>query len=269
MWYNLRMQFTKTAGHETQKRLFLRVVETGRLAHAYAFVGEAGIGKTTFALELARLLGADPVLDVILIDSEEGVSIDETRSLRSRLTLSPAGKSKVAVIRADNLTEEAAASILKVLEEPPARSVIFLIAINYYSLLPTIASRVQKVAFSRSSDEEVGTIFANQEVVRLASGRIGRAYRLSQDQEFLAFVRDCETSYEILAEGRLVERFLTAGKIAAHEPAQISFFIRYCMDRLSRLDGKISLLGHKLYAALADLDGNVNVKLAVDNLFLP
>lgn len=261
-------QFTTTIGHEKQKRLFLRARETGRLAHAYAFAGEEGVGKTTFALECAAIMGAHPILDLIVIDSENPISVEETRNLRSRLSLSPAGKCKAAIIKADMLTEEAASSILKVLEEPPKKAFIFLITANFYSLLPTIASRVQKVMFARLADEEIRGSFPDEEIIRLSAGRMGFARRLASDQEFLVFVRTFDSHYQILEQGKLVERLQTAEKIAALETPQIKFFLNHSMRRMS-VKGAMPELARKLYTALSDLDFNVNVKLAVDNLFLP
>src|SRR3989344_5770799 len=112
------MQFNKTIGHERQKQLFERAVENGRLGHAYALVGEEGIGKTTFALELAGIVGADPVFDVFMLGLEGPITVDDARGLQSLLALSPAGKHKVAILNADALGTEAASALLKTLEEP-------------------------------------------------------------------------------------------------------------------------------------------------------
>ncbi|OGE78322.1 MAG: hypothetical protein A2751_04190 [Candidatus Doudnabacteria bacterium RIFCSPHIGHO2_01_FULL_46_14] len=262
------MTFQKTVGHEKQKRMFLLALENGRLAHAYAFAGEEGIGKTTFAVECAAIMGADPVLDLVLIDSTEPVSVEETRNLRSRLALSPAGKCKAAVIKAGLLTDEAASSILNLLEEPPAHSYIFLVTENFYSLLPTIASRVQKIVFAKSTDEEVRAIIPDEEIVKLAAGRIGFAKRLAENVEFLEFVRGCDRQFQILTEGRLHTRLQTAEKIAALETAQIKLFLQFGMRRLSVLGSGVTLI-RKFFTALADLDANVNTKIAIDNLFLP
>ncbi len=261
------MNFTKTVGHEKQKRLFFRAIENGRLAHAYAFAGQEGIGKTAFALELAEILGADSVLDLFVIGEEEGsVSAEQARALHAKLSLAPAGKCKVAVIKADGLTEEAANSLLKILEEPPKHSYIFLTAANFCALLPTIASRVQKMQFSRVADSEMAGMFS-EEILGLAQGRFGLAKRLSDDESFLEFVRSCDAGLLSLEQGKLAERLQTAEKIAALETPRIVFFLRYGLERQAA-DFKTPFLAKKLYTALADIEYNVNVKLSMDNLFL-
>ena len=262
------MNFTKTVGHEKQKRLFLRAWGNGRLAHAYALVGQEGIGKTAFAGELAQILGADQVLDMFMIGEDEGgVSAQQARSLHAKLSLTPAGKCKVAIIKADGLTEEAANSLLKILEEPPGHSYIFLTTANFYSLLPTIASRVQKIQFTRLLDEEMAGVFT-EDILGLAQGRFGFAKRLTEDAEFLEFVRGCDARYQILEQGKFTERLQTAEKIAALETPEIIFFLRYSLERqASNLN--IPALARKIYTAVSDLQYNVNVKLAMDNLFLP
>ena len=264
------MKFEKTVGHEKQKRLFLNILETGRLAHAYAFIGQEGIGKTAFALDLASLLGADPVLDLFVLDSQDSISAEETRTLRTKLALTPAGKCKVAVIKADLLTEEAASSLLKILEEPPQHSYIFLTTTNFYSLLPTIASRVQKVIFARALDAEIRSVFENEEIVTLASGRIGFAKLLAADENLLQFTRDCELNYQTLEQSKLADRFIVSEKIASLETRQILFFLQYCLSRITnRFEFNFSALARKLSAAFDDLQSNVNKKLSMDNLFLP
>ncbi|OGE76599.1 MAG: hypothetical protein A3C85_00400 [Candidatus Doudnabacteria bacterium RIFCSPHIGHO2_02_FULL_48_21] len=269
------MSFVKTIGHEKQKRLFLRSMQNNSLAHAYALAGEENIGKTTFALELASMLGADPVFDVFVIDQDELITAEEARSLQSRLALAPAGKHKVAVIKADLLTEEASSSLLKTLEEPPAHSVIFLTTSNFYSLLSTIASRVQKIMFSRGTDDDVKVALAptgtsqekTEKIVKLAGGRVGFALRLAIDDFFLELVENSQQNYELLISKSLVERLKIAEKIASQETPEVRFFLNYSLKRFADSLAPKDL-GKKLYQALSDLESNVNIKLAMDNLFL-
>lgn len=269
------MQFTKTIGHEKQKRLFERAVENGRLGHAYVLVGEEGVGKTTFARELASILGADPVLDVFSLGEDGSIPVEEARSLQSLLALSPVGKYKAAIINADSLGAESANALLKTLEEPPSHSLLFLISSNFYSLLPTIASRVQKIVFSRSTDGEIRTALADlhpedtklDEILKLAHGRIGRAVRLAASEQFFEFMRGCGADYQALDSASLAERLKTAERIASLETPQIKDFLHNALRRFT-LEPQSSERGRKLVAALNDLEYNVNVKLAMDNLFL-
>ena len=231
------VKFTKTIGHEKQKSMLLRAAASTSLAHAYALVGPDHIGKTTLALEFASMLGADPVLDVCLLDGVEPISIEQAREAAARLAVTPVGKYKAAVINADNLTDEAASALLKLLEEPPARSVIFLITNNFYSLLPTVASRVQKIMFSGKRQwDNVGAELQNY--------------------------------YQILESGDLVDRLQTAEKLATLEKPEVRKFVKFSMGKFCATPQTASL-GLKLLAMVHDLERNVNLKLALDNLFLP
>jgi len=149
-----------------------RAVASGRVAHAYLFHGPRGVGKHAVALRFAsRLLcehpdGADPCgrcpscvafragehPDFDRIAPPPGarnLSIDAVRELTRRASLSSSrGVRRVFVIDdAHALTEEAANSLLKILEEPPPGTVIVLVTHRPESLLPTVVSRTRAIPF--------------------------------------------------------------------------------------------------------------------------
>ena len=270
------MNFEKTIGFKKQKELFQNAWQNGRLAHAYALAGEAGIGKTTFALDFAKVLGADPILDTVLCEAD-GLSVEQAREIQGRLSLTSAGSHKVAVIvGAENLTPAAANSLLKTLEEPPAHSLIFLVTNNFHGLLPTLASRVQRINFGRASDEEVRKILTGfnlpaektDEIVKLARGRIGIAKSLAETGATLEQWEIYKKYYEQLATGSLVTRLQTSETVAALETSEIKDFLRFAMEQWSDV-GTSRRIAQKLLSAYHDLNMNVNAKLAMDNLFLP
>ncbi len=271
------MEFQSTIGHKKQKELFFKVSQKGSLAHAYALVGPENIGKTTFALELAKLLGADPIMDLQSFESEEGLTIKEAREIKNRLSLTPTGKLKVGVIaNAERITLSAANALLKVLEEPPDRSAIFLVTSNLHALLPTISSRVQKVFFRLSSPDEINEALRNfslekenaKKITNLAKGRIGLAIRLAQDPELLEFHERTREFYKILkAPDDHTMRLQTAEKLSALETKDLRRFLHLAMlEWCEEADAKT--IGMKLFAAWRDLDFNLNKKLSMDNLFL-
>jgi DNA polymerase-3 subunit delta' len=195
------MSWDDVLGHADQVENFRRSAVGGRLAHAYAFVGPAGIGKRRFALELAECLlcerhsdaelescGQCPSCqqvkarthpDLILISPPEGKSIlpiklivgeDDTRGkegLCHDLSLRPmSARRRVAIIdEADWMNDEAANALLKTLEEPPPASVLILIASGADGLLPTIRSRCQIVTFQPLPTSDVRKLLLQQELV--------------------------------------------------------------------------------------------------------
>ncbi len=269
------MDFQKTIGHEKQKQLFARAHERGQLGHAYALVGEEGIGKTTFAREIALLLGADPILDMFVLGETGSIAVNEARNLQSLLALTPAGQVKVAIIQGNVLDSEAANALLKTLEEPPARSILFLIASNFYRLLPTIASRVQKIVFGRVTNEQLRLALSRfkmedartEEIVRLSNGRIGVALRLAADNGFFEFNRRCLANYRSLDLPLLSDRLKIAEQISTLEILEMKYFLRSALQTFVT-EPQSPNHGRKLFTALQDIESNVNVKLAMDNLFL-
>lgn len=267
----------KTIGHEKQKNMFLAALKNKRLGHAYVFAGPANVGKTAFALDLACELQAQPVLDVFVSDDAEGLSIEAARKLQSFLSLTPVGRIKIATIaEAEKMTPGAANSLLKTLEEPPAHSLLILTTSNFYSLLPTIASRVQRVNFGRATPDQVREALGRvesegvdpAELTKLAGGRIGFALRLKADPQLLDFYKQAESSYKSLAGGTLQNRLLTAQMIAGFEPEKIDEFLKYAMLKWVE-DGGPRSLAEKLFSAFRDLNFNLNPKLLMDDLFLP
>ena len=222
---------------QKQKELFERALKNGRLAHAYIFTGSEGAYKADFAKELAQMLGAHPILDVIFADNPEGLTVGEARAIQRQLSLTPVGRAKVAIIaHAENMGDGAANSLLKILEEPPEHSYIFLIADNFYALLPTVVSRVQRVNF-------------------VPTPPVAGA-----GEEF-------EKIYDILEQGAVADRLMTASVLAEKETAEIQNFLKIAMRKWVE-NQRPAILGKKLLAAWQDVNYNLNVKLLLDNLFL-
>ena len=94
--------------------------------------------------------------DIILVPNEEEfistntIKIDEIRLLQREAILKPFdAKYRIIIINyADRMTEQAQNSLLKILEEPPNRTILFLITDNIFSLLTTIRSRCRQINYS-------------------------------------------------------------------------------------------------------------------------
>ena len=150
--------------------LLRRAIETGRVAHAWAFIGPSGSGRRTTALAFAKALvassggaaalrvdrGLHP--DVHLLGptppasnpkGAPAIRIENVRELGRLAALKPAEAPwKVFIVdEAETMTGAAPQAFLKTLEEPPARTVIVLVLSQVRALPATVLSRCQVVRF--------------------------------------------------------------------------------------------------------------------------
>jgi DNA polymerase-3 subunit delta' len=203
--------FGEVAGHQAVCRLLASQIEAGRLAHAYLFVGEPSLGKTTVARALAAaLLPETPVdrhPDYWQDDRRDNLRIDEVRllpdrqpehhqqSLQAFLSLKPAvGSQRVAVIaNVGRLADPVQGILLKTLEEPHPNRVIVLTtpSVSPFVVLPTVVSRCQRVSFHAVPVPEVRALLERRGVpaaradalAALSRGRPGWAATAAGDDE--------------------------------------------------------------------------------------
>jgi DNA polymerase-3 subunit delta' len=208
-------------GDEAHERAFVDALQRGRLHHAWLVIGPPGVGKATFAYRAARrLLGAapapalgplgaapdDPVCrrilaranpDLLVLQTlvEDGkarrfIPAEEAREVSDFFSKSPAAAPyRVAIIDvADDLNGVAANAVLKILEEPPPRGVIFLLSHAPGRLLPTIRSRCRRLAVATPKAESIvpwvqartGADRATAaRLLEMAGGAPGGAWRLA------------------------------------------------------------------------------------------
>lgn len=140
-------------------------VTSDRIAHAYLVVGSPSGLARDFVIEalgglLKRDLGAkaDPVTnsDVMWVEPEKKsrtIVVDQVRAVTRRLSeTSLCGSWKACVfVGADRLNEPASNALLKTLEEPQGRTLVFLLTDRPQELLPTISSRCQRIILSGSA----------------------------------------------------------------------------------------------------------------------
>src|SRR6184192_1025965 len=159
--------FEAVAGHTQALDQLRSQVRTDRLAHAYLFVGESGLGKTTTARALAGALLPEAPLtrhpDYWEDDRIKLLHVNEIRlmpdkppefhelSLQQFLNLKPAvGTRRVALItNVGRVRDEHQGMLLKTLEEPHPNRVIVITtpSLNPFVVLPTVVSRCQRLFF--------------------------------------------------------------------------------------------------------------------------
>jgi DNA polymerase III delta' subunit len=250
------MAWSDILGQDTPIRLLQAHLASGTVANAYLLAGPEGAGKRRIALEMAKALnctaeGAHPCdqcstctridrathPDVHLLSpsgASEQIKIDDVRALLGRLSLRPYSAAfQVAVIDgADRLTEEAANSLLKGLEEPSDRARFLLTTSRLSFCLPTIVSRCQIVRCpvmardaaapsdawtSQSSWLEEPLPESRDETAKLLDRLIGRLREtaLAQGIAGLDVDRCVDTAFELMALRESLEQFVSPKLVAA------------------------------------------------------
>lgn len=150
-------------------KYFHNVIETGRLGSAYLFLGDnedykrkicrflasflncTAEARPCFRCLTCRLINKGRHPDVLEFYPEpDSIKIEQIKVVQNKVALkSYLSPYKIVIInQIDRLTQEAANSFLKVLEEPPLKTVFFLTTNKLYNVLATIQSRVQKIYVS-------------------------------------------------------------------------------------------------------------------------
>lgn len=162
---------------------------TNKPSHALMLIGPEGSGKGALARQLASgLLGLDGIKTIdqypyaFLIEPEEGVlTIAAIRRLQEQLRLKTPGTApirRIVIIESAHLlTIEAQNAFLKMLEEPPADTVIIMNVVGRSSLLPTVYSRAQQIQVKPIDKAALVTALREQ---GFEPGNIEKAYYLSE-----------------------------------------------------------------------------------------
>ena len=199
----------------------------GALHHAWLLAGPKGVGKATFARVAATRVLADaagPQVNAPGLETPEdhriaklveagshpdlrwlerlvndktnnlarNITVDQVRSLADLFDLTPAlSPWRVVVIDSiDDLEKSAANALLKMLEEPPANTIFFLVSHSPGRLLPTVRSRCRRLDFQSLGDEAMTSVlakalpeqkdFERARVIAAADGSAGRAIALAE-----------------------------------------------------------------------------------------
>lgn len=154
---------------------FIRLADAGNLFHAYLFFGESAEEILDFSKKLANYMEtgdfAEPkkfLNDFLFIQPNEfgNIGIDRIRDLQYFLFQKPAiSKRRVAVILgADAMSDESTGAVLKIIEEPPQKSLVILISRHDDVLPETVLSRVHKVYFSAAAGQKKEKIGKDSEI---------------------------------------------------------------------------------------------------------
>ena len=223
-------------GHGDAERTILDAYKSGRIAHSWLIGGPPGIGKATLAFRLARFILANPDPRASKVQSATSLTVDPAHAVARRVAVqaqgdllvlersineqtgklytvirvddvrrtvsffgSTAGEGgwRIAIVDAvDDLQREGANALLKILEEPPQRSLLLLISHAPGRELPTIRSRCRRLLLRPLEVDDVVRALAAaagraagdpdvRQAAEAAEGSVGRALELL-DGETLA-----------------------------------------------------------------------------------
>jgi DNA polymerase-3 subunit gamma/tau len=171
-------RFTEMVGQEQVATTLKNAIRTGHLAHSFLFCGPRGVGKTTAARILAKIINCENIgadfeacgqcnsctsfqqnssFNIHELDAASNNSVEDIRSLVEQVRFPPqSGKYKIYIIdEVHMLSQGAFNAFLKTLEEPPAYCKFILATTEKHKILPTILSRCQIFDFRRIGIETI------------------------------------------------------------------------------------------------------------------
>ncbi len=235
-------------GHQEAETVLLDAFRSQRMHHGWILGGQEGIGKATLAYRLARFLLAHPdplsgeVVTATSMDVPESVRAariiaaqahpdlfmlrrgwnEKTKKLRTEIQVddvrelvhmfhstSSAGGWRIAIVdAAEDLNNSSANALLKILEEPPPRSLFLIISHEPGRLLPTIRSRCRMLPMRPLKPDDIMRLVSGlveepvesdvlQKVAERAGGSVRRAFALL-DGNALGFRTRVDTLLQML-----------------------------------------------------------------------
>lgn len=187
--------FNKIVGNNHIKQIFQRILGRQNVPNSLLLTGEEGVGKKTFAVEIAKSLVCRNPQNFVACDEcsacqrasrfnfpkpddrdahkkiifsehpdvgmiipyNKNILVDAVREIEGESNFLPyEAKSRIFIIDdAEKMNDAAANALLKTLEEPAKSSYIFLVTAHPAALLPTIRSRCQVVRFAPLAAQEI------------------------------------------------------------------------------------------------------------------
>lgn len=268
------------------KKLLGEILKSESIPHALLFTGPRGIGKTSSARIVAKIIncpnkkGIVPCekcdlcksiakgncIDVIEMDAASHRGIEDAKELITGIKLMPAtAVKKVYIIdEAHMLTTEAFNVLLKTLEEPPDHVVFILATTNREKIIPTILSRTVEVQFDLASIEELlGSL------TRIIEGE-----KLQADKEVLELVaKEADGSFRDAA--KLLEQLVVSNALEIDTAREVLLGHDFeshstaLLLALTQKDGvlaveeieKAMVLGVELKALMAEVVGQLMTKI--------
>lgn len=287
-------------GHEKQLEQIEQDIASKNVSHAYLLVGPDSIGKQTVARKFAGILQCEmdfchqcPTclqiekgghLDTFeILDDGESIKIEEVRKLVERCNMSKQAAYKIFILEnVERLTNEAANSLLKSLEEPPSGTIFMLTSKNIRQILPTIVSRTRVVKFNNVSlaflKRKLGEIYplAEEDLMNrvglFSMGKTGKAIELMENPETLTqYIKIYHDIENFLDHRNIADRFSYLESLLEEEGTLEIFFnllMHVLRSKILEGEGKYIEKILKVEESCMLLTRNVNSRLVLENLML-
>lgn len=273
----------KTFGHNNIKQILEKQLAEKKFGHAYLFSGPEQVGKKTLAFEFAeQILKTNNLFacaDFLFLDlSNQDSGVEVVREFISQISTKPFGDGfKIAMLdNAQNLNVQSQNALLKTLEEPSEKTIIFLIS-RAKRLLPTVRSRCLCFNFSNFSMKENELFSENinkapdKNLLELSFGLPGRLHDLAKNKTFLSEEAEKVEKLKNLIAFKIGERLAQLNSYAEMEAEDLENIFS-CGLNYEMSKGVKDLSSFKniksFETALRGVSINKNKKLILQELFL-
>ena len=270
--------FERVIGHEDKKKYFENIIKNHNISHCYIFSGNDGIGKLTFAKQIAKNIlntdNLDTCIDYKFITKHEekkDIVVEQIRKeIINDVYIKPiSGEYKVYIIdEAQNLNIAAQNALLKTLEEPPKHIVIILICSNINKILPTILSRVSKLNFNGLRNEQIQNYLKDKlnttlplNVLEYVGGSIGKAISIVNNN-----LNEKYEQIDSLVESFQKKEVINALDLASEIDFNNNDLLEYLEFRMFKNNMYSSI--RYIHKASIRLRNNGNYDIVIDNMIL-
>ena len=281
-------------GQDKISAYLTRDLESKKYNHAYMFFGKRGIGKKTLALSFAKSIlcqqghpgfcgtcsackkfDLESYMEFIpFFDKGDSIKIDEIRRIQEEEHLKKfEGSYRIIFIEhAERMTEAAANSLLKILEEPLPGTIFIFTAVNPDDILPTILSRMEKYYLNNLSKEDLGRImfslgYENNKYLSLGSIDEARVLLDNLDEDLLDYRQFCE-----LFITRNLDEILSLAEKLNKKPYLRELLSYYQLEAMERYRQGFKEFNLKVVGAIDEalrkIKQNVNERHALEYCFL-
>lgn len=266
-----------TPGHTAVTTILDKQLQTGRLNHAYLFIGSRGIGKQALAEEFATRIvggqagGVHP--DILLLDRLSSGGIEDIRHALSMISTTPLlGAHRVVIItNVEQMNIASSNALLKTLEEPATRT-LFILTANSRQVLATILSRCQVFPLYGLPPQDLRTYAGLQnlditdDMLTLAHGSIDALLQLVEDKKRYGKLQEQILYLDSVACGLEYEKIVAVQKLAELETEELqNLFTQWLWHLQARLPQvpEVHKTMNTILEGLSRLSQNLNKKLII------